>query len=214
MVRTRKRMTAVAAIAVAALTMGGALTACSSEDDGDSASAQETSGSESGGQEDEEQAGAETSEDADAAEDTGDAAAEEEAPAGGGTYGAGEGVPFDGDVTVTVSAPEPYTPDEYAVGHTEGNSAYAVTVTVENSGSEVYDTDMLLVTARAGDDGVEAEEIFDETMGSGFGGALPAGQTATGQFAFDAPADAAALNVLVEDMDDFESNGETWTLTF
>ncbi|WP_052852475.1 DUF4352 domain-containing protein [Streptomyces avicenniae] len=208
-------MTAVAAIAVAALTMGGALTACSGEDDGGSGA--ETTESASGGAED-------TEADAEQTEDTAEEPpAEEEPPAdeppaeddaaGAGTHAADEGVPFDGDVTITVSAPEPYTPDEYAYGHTEGNTAYAVTVTVENGGAEAYDTDMLYVTARAGDDGVEAEEIFDETMGSGFGGALPPGQTATGQLAFDAPADAATLNVLVEDLDDFESNGETWTLT-
>ncbi|WP_129842213.1 DUF4352 domain-containing protein [Streptomyces sp. RFCAC02] len=205
MVRTRRRMTAVAALTVAALTMGGALTACSSDDEGDSGTSSEQTTQEDSSEDkpaEEEAAEEEPAEDAPA-----------EDPADDGTLAADETATFTGDVNITLSAPEEYTPDEFAIGHTEGNQPYVVTITIENAGTEAYDTEMLLATARAGEDGVEAEEIFDDTVG-GFVGTLPPGQTGTGQLAFDVPPDTAELNVQIEDIADFESSGHFWTLTF
>ncbi|WP_158674742.1 DUF4352 domain-containing protein [Streptomyces hoynatensis] len=199
----RRRVSAVAAVALAAVVFGG-LTACSDEDSGDTGqSAAEEPAADAG----------DASESASPEEDAPAADAEaDEGGESGGLHAAGEAVSYAGGVDITVSAPEEYTPSEYAIGHTEGNTAWKVTITVVNNGDADYDTDFLLASARAGDDGVTAETIYDDPVGLGFGGALPAGQTATADFAFDAPADAATLSVQIEEVLELDSAPATWGL--
>lgn len=111
--------------------------------------------------------------------------------------GAGDSAVYDDDLTVTVGDATAYTPSEYAIGHTEGNKAYRVTVVIENAGKEKFDATLVNATARAGEDGVEAEQIFDDKVGEGFSGTVLPGKKVTVEFAFDAPADAKKLTVEV-----------------
>ncbi|GAA4916376.1 DUF4352 domain-containing protein [Streptomyces coeruleoprunus] len=105
---------------------------------------------------------------------------------------------YDGGLEVTVSAAKAYKPGEFAIGHESGNRAYSVTVTITNTGKEKFGADLLTLTARAGEKGVTAEEIFDgDTVGGGFSGTVLPGKTATAQFAFSAPADAKTLSIEV-----------------
>ncbi|MFE0643660.1 DUF4190 domain-containing protein [Streptomyces sp. NPDC058877] len=104
---------------------------------------------------------------------------------------------YDDDLKVTVSDLKAYSPGEFAVGHTEGNKAYQVTVVIENGSKKDFDTALVTLTGRAGEGGVEAEEIFDEKVGAGFEGTLKPGKKATATFAFDAPEDAKNLTVEV-----------------
>lgn len=121
----------------------------------------------------------------------------EEPAVEGETLADGDTSIYDDDLEVTVSAPKPYSPSEYAIGHTAGNKAYVVTIMVENSGKEKFDAGLFLAEARAGKDGVTAEEIFDDSVGEGFTGTILPGKKATVKFAFDAPADAKVLTVEV-----------------
>ncbi|MFF5565854.1 DUF4190 domain-containing protein [Streptomyces sp. NPDC012623] len=130
---------------------------------------------------------------------------------GDGPLGAGETASYDGKVKVTVSAPKPYSPSEYAAGHTEGNKAYQVTVVIENTGKEKFDATLTTVQARAGADGVDAEEIFDDNTGTGFAGNVLPGKKATVSFAFDTPADAGTLTVEVSP--GFTYDASQWDLT-
>ncbi|MFF3392525.1 DUF4190 domain-containing protein [Streptomyces sp. NPDC002669] len=115
----------------------------------------------------------------------------------GEALGAGDSAVYDDDLTVTVGDAASYTPDEYAAGHTKGNKAYRVAVVVENAGKEKFDSALVNVTARAGKEGVDAEQIFDDKVGAGFSGTVLPGKKVTVQFAFDAPADAKNLTVEV-----------------
>jgi hypothetical protein len=117
---------------------------------------------------------------------------------------------YDDGVEVTVSAAARYTPDAYAAGHTDGNHAYKVTVIIENKSKEKFDTALVSVDARAGADGVNAEQIFDGKVGEGFSGTVLPGKKATVQFAFDAPADAK--NLTVEVSPGFEWDASQWEL--
>jgi hypothetical protein len=152
-------------------------------------------------------------------------AAPKEASAGGAD-GSGEGDPakekgkalgadetsvYDDDVQVTVSAPTAYSPTEFAIGHTEGNKAYQVTVTIENAGKEKYDANLVSFDARAGKDGVTAEQILDGDTGAGFEGTILPGRKATVTVAFDAPADAQ--NLTVEVSPGFDYDASQWELT-
>ncbi|MFF3325405.1 DUF4352 domain-containing protein [Streptomyces sp. NPDC002889] len=123
---------------------------------------------------------------------------------------AGDGAIYDDDLKITVSEPKPYTPDEFASGHTKGNKAYSVTIVIENGGKEKFDATLLTADATAGEDGVTAEEIFDGKVGSGFTGNVLPGKKATVQFAFDAPADAKTLTVEVSPS--FDYNASQWEL--
>ncbi|MQS37211.1 DUF4352 domain-containing protein [Streptomyces katsurahamanus] len=124
---------------------------------------------------------------------------------------AGESAVYKNGVKVTVSKATSYSPTEYAVGHTEGNKAYQVSVTVENTGDEKFDSTLVTADARAGEDGVTAEQIFDEKTGSGFDGTVLPGKKATVIHAFDAPADAKTLTVEVSP--DILLDASVWELT-
>ncbi|MFE0651299.1 DUF4190 domain-containing protein [Streptomyces sp. NPDC059534] len=104
---------------------------------------------------------------------------------------------YDDDLKVTVSDPKPFTPGEYAIGHTKGNKAYQVTVLIENGGKKKFDTTLVSLSATAGKDGVAAEQIFDDKIGAGFEGTVMPGKKATITVAFDAPKDATGLTVEV-----------------
>ncbi|MEV4946632.1 DUF4190 domain-containing protein [Streptomyces sp. NPDC053755] len=124
---------------------------------------------------------------------------------------AGASSVYDDGLRITVSAPKAYSPSEYAVGHTEGNKAYQVTVVIENGGKKAFDPTLATLAARAGKDGVTAEQIFDEKVGSGFDGTVLPGRKATVTFAFDTP--AAAGNLTVEVSPGLEHNASQWELT-
>ncbi|MFP1629087.1 DUF4352 domain-containing protein [Streptomyces sp. 5K101] len=123
---------------------------------------------------------------------------------------AGDSIVYDDDLTVTVSAPEPFTPGEFAVGHTKGNKAHQVTITIENAGKKKFDSSLVTVTARAGKDGVSAEQIFDDKAGEGFDSTILPGKKATATYAFDAPADAK--NLTVEIVPDVWYDATQWDL--
>ncbi|MEL5961126.1 DUF4190 domain-containing protein [Streptomyces sp. CLV115] len=110
---------------------------------------------------------------------------------------AGDSAVYDDDLTVTVGDATSYTPDAYAAGHTKGQKAYRVAVVIENAGKEKFDSALVGVSARAGQDGVDAEQIFDNKVGTGFSGTVLPGKKVTVQFAFDTPADAKNLTVEV-----------------
>lgn len=109
----------------------------------------------------------------------------------------GDSAAYDDGLEVTVNAPASYTADEFAIGHTKGNKAYTVSVVIENKGKEKYDATLVTVDARAGEDGVNAEQIFDGKVGEGFSGTVLPGKKITATYAFDAPADAKGLTVEV-----------------
>lgn len=110
---------------------------------------------------------------------------------------AGDSAVYDDDLTVTVGDATTYSPREYAAGHTRGNKAYRVAVVIENAGKEKFDSALISVDARAGQDGVDAEQIFDDKVGGGFSGTVLPGKKVTVLYAFDAPADAKNLTVEV-----------------
>ncbi|MBT2491824.1 DUF4190 domain-containing protein [Streptomyces sp. ISL-96] len=126
------------------------------------------------------------------------------------TLAAGDSAVYDDKLTLTASAPEAYSPGEYAIGHTKGNKAYKVTVVIDNAGKEKFDAALVTAEARAGKDGVKAEQIFDEKVGEVFTGTVMPGKKATVVYAFDTPADAE--NLVVEISPDFTHNPSQWDL--
>ncbi|MCF3963346.1 DUF4352 domain-containing protein [Streptomyces fuscigenes] len=125
---------------------------------------------------------------------------------------AGDTAVYDDDLNVTIGAAQPYSPDDFAVGHKPGNHAYKVTITIENKGKKAYDATLTTVAARAGADGREATEIFDNTVGEGFTGQVLPGRKATAVFAFDAP--GAARSLTVQFSPGLSYNETQWDLSF
>lgn len=117
---------------------------------------------------------------------------------------------YDDGLEITVGNAAAYTPDAYAAGHTKGNRAYKVSVIVENKTEEKFDAVLVSVDARAGEDGVSAEQIFDGKVGEGFTGTVLPGKKVTVQFAFDTPADAR--NLTVEVSPGLEWDASQWEL--
>ncbi|MCX2185119.1 DUF4352 domain-containing protein [Streptomyces sp. SKN60] len=125
---------------------------------------------------------------------------------------ADETAAYEDGLEVTVSAPKAFTPDEFAVGHTEGNKAYKVTVTIENKGKKAFDTSGTLPNARAGKDGADAEMILGEKLDVAFEGSVLPGKKVTKTFAFDAPAAAKVLTVEIQPAMGLEHDAAQWDL--
>lgn len=131
--------------------------------------------------------------------------------AGGETFGPGDTAEYDTGLNITVSKATSYSVDEFAVGHKEGNAPYKVTVQIENKGKEKFDTALTVVDARAGKNGRTAEQIFDGKVGEGFTGKVLPGKSATVEYAFDVPAGAKNLDVIVTP--GIEHEAVQWELT-
>lgn len=140
----------------------------------------------------------------------GSGAGEDEKPASGKTLAAGDAVVYDDDLTVSVSNAVTFSPSEFAAGHKKGNHAYKVTVTVTNDSKEKFDASLVTANARAGKDGVKAEQIVDDKVAMGFEGTILPGKKATVVYGFDAPADAK--NLTVEVTPSFDYDGSQWDL--
>ncbi|MEU2248113.1 DUF4190 domain-containing protein [Streptomyces sp. NPDC019224] len=138
-----------------------------------------------------------------------DKAGKEEKPSGEALE-AGDAAVYDDDLTVTVGDATRYSPTEYAAGHTKGNKAYQVAVVIENAGKKKFDSALVTVEGRAGEEGVDAEQIFDDKVGAGFTGTILPGKKVTVLYAFDAPADAK--NLTVEVSPDFTYDSTQWDL--
>ncbi|WP_414504506.1 DUF4190 domain-containing protein [Streptomyces sp. NEAU-L66] len=103
----------------------------------------------------------------------------------------GESYTFEDGLKVTVTKPEPFTPDDYVLGHAKGNKAVQVTVKVVNTGTERVKVDTGLPEVSDAN-GASTELVID---GSGrqkviTGYVLP-GKEAVGKYAFSLPRDAA-----------------------
>lgn len=128
-----------------------------------------------------------------------------------GPLAAGDTAAYESGLKITVSQAAAYSPGRFAVGHTEGNTAYKLTVTLENTGDETVDTTLILPNARAGAAGRTAERIIDDSVGAGFTGSLLPGKKATADFAFDVPGDAKNLDVEIDPLD-FSSEPAQWSI--
>ncbi|GAA2961282.1 MULTISPECIES: DUF4352 domain-containing protein [Streptomyces] len=140
---------------------------------------------------------------------TGDGGKSGDAPAGEALT-EGDSAVYDDGLEVTVNAPAAYTAGEFAIGHTKGNDAYTVSVVIENKGKEKFDAALVTLEARAGKDGVDAEQIFDDKIGEGFTGTVLPGRKITAEYAFDTPADAG--NLTVEVSPGFDRDTSHWDL--
>ncbi|MGW4159381.1 DUF4190 domain-containing protein [Streptomyces sp. NPDC004788] len=129
---------------------------------------------------------------------------------GGKPLAAGDTSEYDDKLRVTVSEPKAYTPGEFAAGHTKGNKAWQVTVTIENGGKKSFDSTLTSLSGRTGTNGATAEEITDDKVGGGFTGSVLPGKKATATFAFDTP--AAAENLMVEVAPGGDYAGVQWDL--
>ena len=76
-----------------------------------------------------------------------------------GNLAFGDTMVWEDDVSLTVSAPEPYTPTEFAAGADQANQL-AFTMTITNDSTENLEP---LVYTRLSSGGVEASQIFDVT---------------------------------------------------
>lgn len=73
-----------------------------------------------------------------------------------------------------------------AAGGQPGQRGVVATVSIKNGSSERVDLDSVIVNARAGSEGEQAEAVYDSArgLGSGFQGTLAPGRTATAKYGF------------------------------
>lgn len=97
--------------------------------------------------------------------------APEEEPEASGPLKFGQTFTWDNNVSVTIGAPEPYTPTETACCPEPGQAAVLIPVTLVNKGAENYDPSLFSVTLQSGN--VEADAIFDSGAGIDGAGSTP-----------------------------------------
>jgi hypothetical protein len=102
----------------------------------------------------------------------------------------GETVTYDDGIAVTVSAPEPFTPSEYAAGADQAANV-VLTITIQNGTDANFDPALAYPTVAS--NGVEGSSVFDsdDTLNSP-STAVPAGQSVSWRAAFSV-ADPAQL---------------------
>lgn len=120
---------------------------------------------------------------------------------------------YNNGVQVTVSKATPYTVDPNTLidGHTEGNKAYLITVTIKNAGSKVFDDPLVQTKGRV--DGKEVQEVNDDKHGvlhSDYGDSIAVGESASVEMVFDVPPTAKELDVEVTP--DLLLDGVHWKL--
>jgi len=71
----------------------------------------------------------------------------------------GDAWAFDDGLTVTIGAPEPFEPSEWAVFDEDADTHLKFEVLVENGTGEDYDPNGIVITANSG--GREADPVFD-----------------------------------------------------
>lgn len=113
-------------------------------------------------------------------------------PASPGALDFGTARRYEDGLQVTVSAPRPFSPSDTAAGHSPGNRAVTVEVTVLNGSDERANLDIVRVEARDAD-GRTADRIFDSTKDAsgGLSGTLLPGKQSVATYAFDLPRNAA-----------------------
>lgn len=87
------------------------------------------------------------------------------APEDDGINAFGETVTWDDNVSISVSAPAPFTPSEYAAGSVEGHTSLLFEFVLTNNSDENFEP-LVWNTATSG--GVEAPGIFDTAAGISF----------------------------------------------
>lgn len=86
-----------------------------------------------------------------------------EQPADDGTAAFGEAYTWQDGLSVTIGAPERYTPSDYAFGSVEGQSAVALQITIVNGSDAPFDPVLASISAQSGN--TEASQIFDSGQG-------------------------------------------------
>ncbi len=91
---------------------------------------------------------------------------------------------WDDGLTVTVFPPEEFT-SSYPQ---EGAQAVKWRITITNGSDDPY-RGSLTVNVKAGDEGVQCEQIFDSAnhVGGGIDGSISPGSSGTAEFGFDVP---------------------------
>ncbi|MGW7068755.1 DUF4190 domain-containing protein [Streptomyces sp. NPDC054878] len=128
--------------------------------------------------------------------------------------GAGEAAEYNNGLHVTVSKPSLYTvdPNTLVSGHSEGNEAYKVTITLENTGKDVFDNPLTTTKARSA--GTELEEVNDDKHGllhHNIGDSIAPGKSVNVEMVFDAPPSAKDLDITVTP--DLLLDPATWKLS-
>lgn len=114
--------------------------------------------------------------------------------------GSGEGFTYEDGLRVQVLSAKRFTPSDTAAGAQPGQTGVKVAVRITNGTSATVDLALVQVELQAGNDGVEAEQVYDteQGIGSGFNGSVAPNRNATASFGFAVNrADLSKLNVQV-----------------
>jgi hypothetical protein len=117
------------------------------------------------------------------------------------------GITYEDGLTVQVLTAKRYTIPEINSGVQPGDVGVLVTVRISNGAPGVVDLTECIVTLKAGTDGLEAERVFDDVAGDGFGSRVAPGRKATATLGFAVPkANLPLVNIEVSPAFDYEAS--------
>jgi hypothetical protein len=118
-----------------------------------------------------------------------------------------EGITYEDGLTVQVLSAKRYTIPEINSGVQPGDVGVLVTVRITNGAPGVVDLTDCIVTLKAGPDGLEAEQVFDDVAGDGFDSRVAPGRKATATLGFAVPkANLPLVNIEVAPAFDYEAS--------
>jgi Domain of unknown function (DUF4352) len=104
-------------------------------------------------------------------------------------FGADHGVRWNDKLEATVLSVKRFTPSTTAAGTHPGQVGIKVTVKITNNTTQQFDLTLAGVKVKSGDNGTQADTIFDSenNLGIGFEGSIAPGHSATADYGFSVP---------------------------
>jgi hypothetical protein len=105
-------------------------------------------------------------------------------------FGPDHGVKWPDKIEASVISVQRFTPSSTAAGTHPGQVGIKVTVKITNNSDKKFDLTLAEVKVKTGDNGTQADSIFDSqnNLGLGFEGSILAGHSATAVYGFSVPA--------------------------
>jgi Domain of unknown function (DUF4352) len=104
-------------------------------------------------------------------------------------FGADHGVQWNDKLAASVLSVQRFTPSDTAAGTHPGQVGVKVTVKITNNSGKQFDLSLVEVKVKSGDNGTQADSIFDSAnnLGLGFEGSVAPGHSATATYGFSVP---------------------------
>lgn len=123
-----------------------------------------------------------------------------------------DAIEYDDGLKVEVAAIAAATAGEWAIGAEATDGDYTrFDIRITNGSGDAFDATLVYPSVTYGEAGNQAEQVFDEEIGGGFSGVIPASKSQTATFGFAIPAAQLGDVTLQVELSTFEHDPAIFT---